>query len=47
MDNPFCEIKQEKTRNLVIYLHWGYERFVMAEVEDEGESLILYYSKLL
>ncbi len=32
-----------ETRNLAIYLHWGFRKFVMAEEED-GE-LVLYYRK--
>ena len=32
-------------RNLGIYLHWGYDKFVMSE--GEGEELTLYYSKTL
>lgn len=34
-----------ETRNLAIYLHWGYDQFVMAE-EDGGE-LVLFYAKQL
>lgn len=34
-----------ETRNLGIYLHWGYNAFVMSEV-DEGE-LVLYYQKTI
>lgn len=33
----------EETRNLAIYLHWGYNCFVTAE-EDHGE-LVLFYAK--
>jgi hypothetical protein len=32
-----------ETRNLGIYLHWDYNRFVMSE--GEGEELTLYYAK--
>lgn len=35
----------EETRNLAIYLHWGYEHFILAE-EDAGE-LVLFYAKAL
>lgn len=35
----------KETRNLGIYLHWGYGEFVMAQ-EEEGE-LVLYYRKNL
>ena len=33
------------TRNLGIYLHWGYDKFVLSAVED-GE-LVLYNSKCI
>lgn len=36
-------VEAQETRNLAIYLHWGYTNFVMAEAE-EG-NLVLYYSK--
>ena len=36
-------VEAAETRNLAIYLHWGYQRFLMAEEED-GE-LILFYGK--
>lgn len=36
-------VEAKETRNLAIYLHWGYTEFVMSEV-DEGE-LVLYYAK--
>ena len=35
----------KETRNLGIYLHWGYEEFVMSETE--AEELVLYYRKEL
>lgn len=38
-------VEAKETRNLAIYLHWGYDRFVMSDVED-GE-LILYFAKEL
>lgn len=38
-------VEADQTRNLGIYLHWGYDRFVMDE--KEGGSLILYYAKPL
>lgn len=38
-------VEASETRNLSIYLHWGFDRFVMHEVED-GE-LVLYYSKCI
>lgn len=36
-------VEAQETRNLAIYLHWGYDKFVTAEME-EG-TLILYYAK--
>ena len=38
-------VEPEETRNLGIYLHWGYNRLVHHEVEDG--ALILYYAKAL
>ena len=38
-------VEAAETRNLAIYLHWGYTQFVMAE-EDGGE-LVLFYAKQL
>ena len=38
-------VEAKETRNLAIYLHWGYDIFVESELE-EG-SLVLYYSKVL
>lgn len=38
-------VEAKETRNLAIYLHWGYNNFVMSEVEDS--ALVLYYSKSL
>ncbi len=38
-------VEAAEARNLGIYLHWGYTRFLCHEVED-GE-LILYYAKAL
>ena len=38
-------VEAAETRNLAIYLHWGFTQFLMHEEED-GE-LILYYSKEL
>lgn len=35
----------KETRNLAVYLHWGYTAFVLSEIED-GE-LTLYYKKEL
>ena len=38
-------VEAKETRNLAIYLHWGYTKFLMSEI-DEGE-LVLYYGKAL
>ena len=38
-------VEAAETRNLGIYLHWGYDAFVMSET-DEGE-LVLYYKKTI
>lgn len=38
-------VEARETRNLAIYLHWGYDEFVTAAGE-EGE-LVLYYAKHL
>lgn len=38
-------VEAAETRNLAIYLHWGYTQFLLSEVED-GE-LVLYYGKAL
>ncbi len=38
-------VEAKETRNLSIYLHWGYNKFIMSEVENN--ELILYYKKLL
>lgn len=38
-------VEAQESRNLAIYLHWGYDRFVMAEKEDD--TLVLYYQKTL
>ena len=38
-------VEAAESRNLAIYLHWGYTEFVMAE-EDGGE-LVLFYAKKL
>lgn len=36
-------VEAKETRNLAIYLHWGYDSFVMSETEDD--ELVLYYRK--
>ena len=48
-------VEPKETRNLAIYLHWGYDTFVKLEISDfeeretfwNEEGLILYYSKKL
>ena len=36
-------VEAKETRNLAIYLHWGYDSFVMSETEDDEQ--VLYYRK--
>lgn len=36
-------VEAAETRNLGIYLHWGYNQFLMAD--GEGEELTLFYGK--
>lgn len=36
-------VEAKETRNIAIYLHWGYTEFVTSAIED-GE-LVLYYAK--
>ncbi len=38
-------VEAAETRNLAIYLHWKYDEFVLADVEDKEEVLVLYYGK--
>lgn len=38
-------VEAEETRSLAIYLHWGYDQFVMSDIEDD--KLVLYYAKNL
>ncbi|MDR3084982.1 MAG: GNAT family N-acetyltransferase [Christensenellaceae bacterium] len=38
-------VEAAEARNLAIYLHWGYARFVCSEFD--GGALVLYYSKTL
>ena len=38
-------VEAKETRNLAIYLHWGYTEFLCSEI-DEGEP-VLYYGKAL
>lgn len=38
-------VEAKETRNLAIYLHWGYTKFLMSEVD--GSELVLYYGKTL
>ncbi len=38
-------VEANEARNLAIYLHWGYDRLVRWEVEEN--TLILYYEKSL
>jgi len=36
-------VEAKETRNLAIYLHWGYSELILSEIE-EG-ALVLYYAK--
>lgn len=38
-------VEAAKTRNIGIYLHWGYTEYVMHEEDEDG--LVLYYRKEL
>ena len=38
-------VEASETRNLAIYLHWGYDKFVYSETD--GGELVLYFSKKL
>lgn len=41
-------VEANETRNLAIYLHWGYNQYVMHEIDaDENNALVLYYKKQL
>jgi len=40
-------VEAKETRNLAIYLHWGYTAFVMSAHEEAENDLVLYYSKEL
>ena len=42
-------VEPKETRNLAIYLHWGYNTFEKLEISSikEDEGMILYYSKKL
>jgi GNAT superfamily N-acetyltransferase len=41
-------VEPRETRNLGIYLHWGYDTFIEYKISDiEEEGLLLYYSKKL
>lgn len=36
-------VEARETRNLSIYLHWGYDKFVTSEMQED--QLVLYYRK--
>ncbi len=38
-------VEAAETRNLAIYLHWGYDQFLTAEFD--GGELVLFYAKTL
>ena len=38
-------VEAKETRNLAIYLHWGFDTFIEHTIEDD--ELILYFQKIL
>ena len=38
-------VEAAETRNLAIYLHWGYDKLLTAEFD--GGELVLFYAKTL
>ena len=38
-------VEAAETRNLAMYLHWGYNQFLVSE--QDGEELVLFYAKQL
>ncbi|MGM9637230.1 MAG: GNAT family N-acetyltransferase [Eubacteriales bacterium] len=38
-------VEADQTRNLAIYLHWGFTEFLMSE--GDGHALVLYFGKPL
>lgn len=38
-------VEAAETRNLAIYLHWGFTEYILSE--DEDDTLVLYYAKPL
>lgn len=41
-------VEATETRNIAIYLHWGFSEFVMSEIdEEENNALVLYYKKTI
>lgn len=38
-------VEAKATRNLAIYLHWGYNKFVQSDTDDS--ELVLYYAKFI
>ena len=40
-------VEAENSKNIMIYFHFGYTNFVMYELDEEEQSLILYYKKEL
>ena len=36
-------VEASETRNLAIYLHWGYNRFITSETDND--ELVLFYEK--
>jgi len=40
-------VEPNETRNLGIYLHWGYDKFIRSDIEEDDGALVLYYAKIL
>ena len=38
-------VDAKETRNLAIYLHWGYNNFIFGEIDKDDNELVLYYKK--
>lgn len=38
-------VEAKESRNLGIYLHWGYNEFVIHEIDEKENALVLYYGK--
>lgn len=39
-------VEATEVRNMAIYFHWGFEKFIFSEIDEEdGGALVLYYKK--